>query len=82
MVRLRITSKGQVTLKKEVLDHLGVEPGAEVEIDFLPRGRLLVKGAEERKIEDFFGMLKNAHNVHLTIEEMGEEIEKSWAGEP
>jgi bifunctional DNA-binding transcriptional regulator/antitoxin component of YhaV-PrlF toxin-antitoxin module len=33
IVRLEITSKGQVALKKEVLDHLGVEPGDYVDID-------------------------------------------------
>ena len=81
MVRLKITSKGQVTLKKEVLDHLGVRPGDDVEVDLLPKGRLSVKGPDKGKIEDFFGSLKNVHNLHFTIEEMGEEIEKAWAGE-
>lgn len=81
MVRLKITSKGQVTLKKEVLDHLGVGPGDDVEIDLLPEGRVSVKGPSKGRIEDFFGSLKNEHDLHFTIEEMGEEIAKAWAGE-
>jgi bifunctional DNA-binding transcriptional regulator/antitoxin component of YhaV-PrlF toxin-antitoxin module len=81
MVRLKVTSKGQVTLKREVLDHLGVKPGDEVEVDLLPRGRLTLQGPPKRHIEDFFSSLKNVHGLHFTIEEIGEEIEKAWAGE-
>ncbi|WP_454850172.1 AbrB/MazE/SpoVT family DNA-binding domain-containing protein [Rhizobium binxianense] len=80
-MRLKITSKGQVTLKKEVLDHLGLKPGDEVEVDLLPKGRLSVRGPSKRKIEDFFGSLRNEHNLHFTIDELNEEIAKSWAGE-
>ncbi|MCV0394110.1 MAG: AbrB/MazE/SpoVT family DNA-binding domain-containing protein [Rhizobiaceae bacterium] len=28
---MRVTSKGQVTIPKEIRDHLGIEPGSEVE---------------------------------------------------
>lgn len=54
MARLRGTSKGQVTLKKEVLDHMGVRAGDDVEVDLLPSGRLSVKGPDKGRIEDFF----------------------------
>lgn len=81
MARLRGTSKGQVTLKKEVLDHMGVRAGDDVEVDLLPSGRLSVKGPDKGRIEDFFGSLENVHGLHFTIEEMNEEIEKAWAGE-
>ncbi|MGO4563968.1 AbrB/MazE/SpoVT family DNA-binding domain-containing protein [Rhizobium sp. 2YAF20] len=76
MVRLKMTSKGLVTLKKEVLDHLGVEPGDYVDIDLLPRGRLHIQGSSKRGIEDFFGSLKIEHDLHFAIEEMNEAIEK------
>lgn len=40
MVTLTITAKGQVTLKQEVLRHLGLEPGSQVEVDLLPGGKV------------------------------------------
>lgn len=40
MVTLTITAKGQVTLKREVLAHLGLEAGSKVEVDLLPGGRV------------------------------------------
>jgi len=40
MTKLTITAKGQVTLKQELLNHLGVGPGEKIEADKLPEGRL------------------------------------------
>ena len=33
---LSVTSRGQVTLRKEVLQHLDIKPGEKIEIDLLP----------------------------------------------
>ena len=53
---LTVTAKGQVTLRKEVLRHLGVTPGQKVEIDLLPNGRLEVRAAKSGgSIESFIG---------------------------
>ncbi|MGO7565492.1 AbrB/MazE/SpoVT family DNA-binding domain-containing protein, partial [Rhizobium johnstonii] len=35
MATLTLTAKGQVTLKKEVLQHLGVRPGDKIYVDLL-----------------------------------------------
>ena len=35
MTKLSITSKGHVTLRKEVLRHLGLRPGDKVAVDLL-----------------------------------------------
>jgi bifunctional DNA-binding transcriptional regulator/antitoxin component of YhaV-PrlF toxin-antitoxin module len=40
MTVLTVTSKGQVTLKRDVLRHLGVKPGEKIEVDLLPDGKL------------------------------------------
>lgn len=37
MAILTVTARGQVTLKKEVLQHLGIKPGDKIELDLLPR---------------------------------------------
>lgn len=35
---LTVTAKGQSTLRKEVLRHLGVKPGDKLELELLPEG--------------------------------------------
>jgi len=37
---LTITAKGQVTLRQELLRHLGVQPGQQIEVTALPGGRI------------------------------------------
>ena len=48
---LTVTAKGQVTLREEVLRHLGVAPGQKVEMYLLPNGRLEVRAADWPAIE-------------------------------
>jgi antitoxin PrlF len=78
---LTVTAKGQVTLRKDVLQHLGVRPGEKIIVDKLPEGGIQVKAAKrKRDIREFFGSLKQENQPHLTIEEMNEIIAKGWAG--
>lgn len=79
---LTVTSKGQVTLRKELLRHLGVGPGEKVEIDLLPNSRAELRAAKKTgSIEDTFGALYRPGTKVLTIEEINEVIAKGWAGE-
>jgi antitoxin PrlF len=80
---LTVTAKGQVTLRKEVLRHLGVAPGQTVEAQLLPDGRVELRAARKTgTIQDSFGLLYRPGTKALTIEEINEAIEKGWAGEP
>jgi AbrB family looped-hinge helix DNA binding protein len=45
MSTLTVTAKGQVTLRKDVLAHLGIHPGDKITVEKLPGGRLEVKPA-------------------------------------
>ncbi|WJR66002.1 AbrB/MazE/SpoVT family DNA-binding domain-containing protein [Neorhizobium sp. CSC1952] len=81
MVRLKVTAKGQITLKKEVLDHLGVKPGDEIDVDLAPKKGATLRSVPKGKIEDFFGSLRNTNNIHATLDEIQEAIEAGWAGE-
>jgi bifunctional DNA-binding transcriptional regulator/antitoxin component of YhaV-PrlF toxin-antitoxin module len=40
MSTLTVTAKGQVTLRKDLLEHLGVRPGEKIAVDKLPDGRI------------------------------------------
>ena len=81
MTTLTVTAKGQITLRKEALRHLGVEPGQKIDATMLPDGRLELRAAKGAgSIEDFFGSLKQPGTKPLTIEEMNEIIAEGWAG--
>lgn len=81
MTTLTVTAKGQVTLKKELLQHLGVRPGQKIEVDVLPEGELAVRAARSKGTwNDVFGVLAGKTDKVATIEEMNEAIAKGWAG--
>jgi AbrB family looped-hinge helix DNA binding protein len=82
MSTLKVTAKGQVTLRKDVLKHLGVRPGDQVDVDVLPGGRIEVRATKRTgKISDAFGFLYREDGPQLTIEEINESIAAGWAGE-
>jgi bifunctional DNA-binding transcriptional regulator/antitoxin component of YhaV-PrlF toxin-antitoxin module len=75
MAIVTTTSRGQVTLRKELLQHVGIKPGEKLEIDMLPGGEIRGRAVRKKgKIEDVFGMLAGKTDVKLTIEEMNEAI--------
>lgn len=81
MTTLTVTAKGQVTLRKDVLEHLGVRPGDKIAVEKLPSGRIEVRANKPAgKISDIFGMLKRKNGPRLSIEEMNEVIADAWAG--
>jgi bifunctional DNA-binding transcriptional regulator/antitoxin component of YhaV-PrlF toxin-antitoxin module len=82
MATLTVTAKGQVTLRKDLLKHLGVEPGQRVEIDKLPNGRIEVKAARSLgTIDGFIGLLAGKTKKVATLEEIDEAAAGGWAGE-
>ncbi|MHB0869416.1 MAG: AbrB/MazE/SpoVT family DNA-binding domain-containing protein [Chloroflexota bacterium] len=54
MASARITSKGQITIPKEVRDQLGVEPGDALEFHF-EAGHLEVRPVRRRRLAEFRG---------------------------
>ena len=87
MATLTVKPEGQVTFDKEILDHLGVQPGDQIKVDLLPgsQARLGTHESSESKpptgrIEDFFGILAGKTHKVLTLEEIEEAISEGWAG--
>jgi bifunctional DNA-binding transcriptional regulator/antitoxin component of YhaV-PrlF toxin-antitoxin module len=82
MTTLTVTSRGQVTFRKEVLQHLGIRPGEKIELDLLPDGRGMLKAARPAgKIDGFVGLLAGRSKKVATIEEINAATSKGWAGE-
>jgi antitoxin PrlF len=78
---LTVTAKGQVTLRKEVLRHLGVAPGEKVAVEFLPDGRAELRAAKSStSIDGFIGCLRRPGTGPLSIEEIAEIAGEGWAG--
>ena len=81
MGTLTVTAKGQVTLRRDILKHLGVQPGEKIAVDKLPDGRIEVRAARPAgKISDAFGFLKRKGGPSLSIEEINKIAARGWAG--
>jgi AbrB family looped-hinge helix DNA binding protein len=81
MSTLTVTAKGQVTLRKDLLEHLGVQPGEKITVDKLPDGRIEVRAARPTgKISDAFNFLKRDKGSSLSIEEITRISARGWAG--
>ena len=81
MRKLTVTTRGQVTLRKEDLRHLGVDPGGKIELELLPNGRVEFKAARhEGSIQDFCGFLSGQTDKVATIEEINEAAAAGWSG--
>ena len=80
MSTLTVTAKGQVTLRKDLLEHLGVHPGDKIAVDKLPDGRIEVKAARPAgKISDVFNYLKRKKGPSLSIEQINKIAARGWA---
>jgi bifunctional DNA-binding transcriptional regulator/antitoxin component of YhaV-PrlF toxin-antitoxin module len=81
MTTLTVTAKGQVTLRRDVLEHLGVHPGQKIAVEKLPSGRIEVRAARNAgSISEVFGMLKPKKGRTLSVEEMNRIAARGWAG--
>jgi AbrB family looped-hinge helix DNA binding protein len=82
MSTLTVTAKGQVTLRKGLLEHLGVHPGDQIILEKLPDGRLEVRAAKPAgSISAAFDFLKRQNGPSLSIEEMNQIAARGWAGD-
>jgi antitoxin PrlF len=77
---LTVTLKGQVTFRKDVLQHLGITNGQKLNLEKLPNGIVQLRAKPKGKISDVFGMLKRPGQRPISIEEMNEAIADGWAG--
>jgi bifunctional DNA-binding transcriptional regulator/antitoxin component of YhaV-PrlF toxin-antitoxin module len=78
---LTITAKRQITLRREVLRHLGVRPGEKVVVDILPEGRAELRAAASAaSIDGFVGCLRHYGSKPLSTEEIDEIVAQGWAG--
>jgi bifunctional DNA-binding transcriptional regulator/antitoxin component of YhaV-PrlF toxin-antitoxin module len=81
MPTLTVTSKGQVTLRKELLTHLGVRAGQRVDVTVLPGGRLQIQAERPPgTIEGFLALLAGRSGRCASLEELDAAAADGWAG--
>lgn len=83
MTTLTLTAKGQITLKKELLQHLGINVGDKINVEKLPNGSLSIQAVKQpekaRSFADFAGCLPNKTGKTFSIEEINEAIADAYA---
>jgi antitoxin PrlF len=80
MSPLTVTAKGQVTFRKDLLQHLGVHRGEQLTVQKLPGGRIQVVATKPSgQISDAFDMLKSKTTTRLSIDEMSAVAAQGWA---
>jgi antitoxin PrlF len=64
-----MTTKGQVTIPKRLRDHLGLEPGSDVDFVLAEDGRVFVK-ADREAAGGRFARLRGSAKTGLTTDEL------------
>jgi AbrB family looped-hinge helix DNA binding protein len=81
MTTLTVTTRGQVTFRKDVLQHLGIKPGEKIELDKLPDGRVILRAARPSgSIDGFLGLLAGKSSNVATLDEINQAASDGWAG--
>jgi bifunctional DNA-binding transcriptional regulator/antitoxin component of YhaV-PrlF toxin-antitoxin module len=80
-VTATVTTRGQVTFRKDVLKHLGIRPGGKIRLDLLPDGKAELRADEPEgewdDLRNFFAGKTNG--ARFTIEELNEAIAEAGA---
>ena len=70
-----LTSKGQITLPKEIRERLGLDAGSILDFQILADNTITARPVkpDARRIR---GLLKSPHAIPLTVEQMDEAVSK------
>jgi len=66
----KVTTKGQVTIPKEIRDRLGIEPGDEIDFEETDDGYVLRKSTDENPFEKWRGVADTDKTVEERMEEL------------
>lgn len=82
MAMVRTTTRGQVTFRKEIFQHVGIRAGEKLKIELLPGGEFRGRAVRKtRSISELARFLEGKTNgARLTIEEMDERYSETDRG--
>jgi looped-hinge helix DNA binding domain, AbrB family len=86
MTELTLTAKGQITIRKALLEGLGAKPGDRLKVEVRPDGGLVIPPLRRRQKslswDDLAGSIKPPKHLRgVSIDQMNETIAKGWAGQ-
>ena len=77
MHTITVSTKGQFTINKNLMEHLGINGGEKIQVSKTPDGGLkILPDKSKGSVLDFAGYFKT--DIHLTDEEIKECIEDSY----
>lgn len=76
MATATVTSKGQITVPKEVREHLRLKRGDRIDFSIDAEGKVQMRAAK-RSVSELFGFLKRPGDVAMPIDEINESIARS-----
>ena len=72
-----------MTLRKELLAHLGIQPGQRIGAEVLPGGRLKLHAEQAAgTIGGFIGLLAGRSSHRASLDELNGTAASGWAGLP
>jgi AbrB family looped-hinge helix DNA binding protein len=74
-----LTSKGQITLPKEVRDRLGLEAGSRIDFVIEPSGRVMLRPMSQ-DFRSLRGIVKSRSKRRVSLREMDEAIARGFSG--
>jgi AbrB family looped-hinge helix DNA binding protein len=74
-----MTSKGQITIPKQIRDRLRLEPGHRVEFQVDRQGQIIMR-AKNVDIREIKGILRSTRKTPASVEEMNEAIARGYSG--
>jgi bifunctional DNA-binding transcriptional regulator/antitoxin component of YhaV-PrlF toxin-antitoxin module len=78
MTALTVTAKGQITLRRELLQYLGIMPGQQIKVDKLAGGGLALHAKAPQTLDTFVGCLPQPSKA-LSVDDMNALIVKAWS---
>jgi AbrB family looped-hinge helix DNA binding protein len=69
-----VTSKGQVTIPKEIREKLGIITGDELDFDLNSDGTVSVRRKTKGRLEDLCGIIQRRRKNPLSVEGMHEAV--------
>jgi AbrB family looped-hinge helix DNA binding protein len=74
-----VTSKGQITIPKEIRDRLRLQTGHQVEFQVDRQGQVIMRprNVDVRKLK---GIVRHTRKTPVSVEEMNEAIARGYSG--
>jgi len=74
-----VTSKGQVTIPKEIRERLKLQAGSRVEFQLDAQGHLTMR-PRNVDVRQLKGIIRSRRKTPVSIEEMNAAIARGWSG--